>query len=152
MIDRVAISTALFAKLTTGITFNAAVNGRTTWSTSSQRLKLWGKVAPDQQPSIFLAQHRETDDYRHIGTPRRKLEYQAWCYARTDSDSEIGATYVDTMLKAIEDSLAVDDFMKNSCTLGHIVDWCRIEGRILKDPGDIDSQALLLVPIVVQGP
>lgn len=133
------------------MTFAQAINGATTWQTVSNRLRLWGDVAVDQQPAAFLVTHRETDQYGGLGLLRRRLELGVWCYSR--SDSEPGAPQLDTMMESFEAAfLKPDNFSTNSNTLGGLVYWCRIEGRVFKDPGDIDNQTMLIVPIVVEMP
>lgn len=151
MISRVTVFDNLFALLGRA-TFATPIGGATTWLTKGQRLQLWGKVAPSDQPAMFLAQHREQIGNRRIGLTTRQLMFQAWCYARTDDAGLIGGHFVDTMLEAIEVLFVPDDPSKNEFTMNRAVSWCRIEGRVLKDPGDIDSQALLVVPIIVQMP
>ena len=57
------------------------------------------------------------------------------------------------MLEAFEAAfIKPDNFSTNCNTLGGLVYWVRIEGKIFKDPGDIDSQTLLIVPLVVEMP
>lgn len=140
------------AALIQGVTFPAIVNGASTWNSFSQRLRLWGDVPADQQPAAFLVTHREIDEFRNLGVIRRRLELQIWCYARTDDQLAIGQTFLDSMLMGIEASFAPDDPSNNTLTLGGQVYWCRIEGRIFKDPGDIDNQAMMIIPLVVEMP
>ena len=133
------------------MTFSSPIGGRTTWSTVSNRLKLWADVPVDQQPSAFLVTHRELDEYRGLGLLRRRLDLTVWCYCRTDNIQ--GAPLLDTMMEAFEAAFCVpDNPSTNSNTLGGLVYFCRIEGRVFKDPGDIDNQALLIVPILVEMP
>jgi hypothetical protein len=133
------------------MTFGSAINGVTTWNTVSNRLRLWGEVAPDQQPAAFLVTHREMDEYRGLGLLRRRLELGIWCYTR--SDNTPGGPQLDTLMEAFEAAFTKpDDFSTNSNTLGGLVYWCRIEGRVFKDPGDLDFQTLLIVPLVVEMP
>ena len=147
---RNAVMNAVLAKLS-GMVFASPINGATTWLSVSDRLKLWADVAPDQQPAAFLVTHRETDEYRNLGLLRRRLELQVWCYSR--SDNTPGAPQLDTMMEAFEAAFLVpDNFSTNSNTLNGLVYWCRIEGKVFKDPGDLDSQTLLIVPIIVEMP
>ena len=37
-------------------------------------------------------------------------------------------------------------------TLGGLVHHCFIDGKVFKDPGDLDGQALIIVPITVLAP
>lgn len=134
-----------------GMTFSAPINGKTTWALVSNRLKLWADVPPALQPSAFLVTHRETDEYRGLGLLRRRLELGIWCYSR--SDNTPGGPDLDTMMEAFEAAfIQPDNFSTNSNTLGGLVYWCRIEGKVIKDPGDIDKQTLLVVPIIVEMP
>lgn len=134
-----------------GMTFGSAINGQTTWVTVSNRLRLWSDVAPDLQPAAFLLTHRETDEYKGLGLLRRRLELGVWCYSRSDSDP--GGPQLDTMMEAFEAAFNVPDNISTNCnTLGGLVYWCRIEGKVLKDPGDIDNQTLLVVPLVIEMP
>ncbi len=143
---------AIFA-LIGAMTFSAPVNGTTTWATTSQRLALWADVAPEAQPYAALVTHREVDEYRGLGLLRRRLELQVWCYCREDATGAIGQSDLDVLMQAFERTCNVIDNTSTGCnTLGGLVYWCRIEGRVFKLPGDLDNQAMLIVPIVVEMP
>ena len=133
------------------MTFSAPINGVTTWNTVGNRLRLWADVGADQQPAAFLVSHRETDEYRGLGLLRRRLEFGVWCYSR--SDTMPGGPQLDIMMEAFEAAFNLPDNPSTGCnTLGDLVYWCRIEGKVFKDPGDLDNQTLLMVPIVVEMP
>src|SRR5215831_5650765 len=132
--------------------FPAPINGQTTWVSTSERLKLWGDVDPSLQPAAFLVTHRETDEYRGLGLKRRRLDLQVWCYSRTDDPSTMGQTDLDNMMQSFESVFLPDKPGINQNTLGGLVYWCRLEGRVFKDPGDIDNQAMMIVPLVVEIP
>jgi hypothetical protein len=142
------------------MTFVSPVGGARTWLTGPAdtanpvvpaRLRLWADVDPAQQPAAFLVTHRETDEYRGLGLLRRRLELGVWCYVR--SDSSPGGPMLDIIMEAFETAfIKPDNFSTNSNTLGGLVYWVRIEGNVFKDPGDIDSQALLIVPLVCEMP
>lgn len=155
---RAQVMTAVMNAIS-GMTFGSPINGVSAWRTGPQdpvtgepaKLRLWSNVPPDQQPAVFLVTHREMDDYRGLGLLRRRLELGAWCYSR--SDSAPGAPDLDVMMQAFEAAFNVpDNSSSGQFTLGGLVYWCRIEGRVFKDPGDLDSQAMLVVPIVVEMP
>ena len=142
------------------MTFSSTINGTLTWRTgpadpvtptTQAKLRLWADVSADQQPAAFLVTHLEKDEYRGLGLLRRRLELGVWCYSRTDSSP--GATQLDTMMEAFEKAfIKPDNFSTNCNTLGGLVYWLRIEGKIFKDPGDIDSQAFMIVPLVCEMP
>lgn len=161
------MSTATRAQVMTAIlgviqnmAFSAPINGKTTWATGPgdavtptvpAKLRLWADVPPDQQPAVFLVTHKETDEYRNLGLLRRRLELGIWCYTR--SDNSPGGAQLDLLMQAFEAAfIKPDDYSTNSNTLGGLVYWCRIEGKVFKDPGDLDSQTLLIVPLVVEMP
>ena len=87
--SREAIMTALFTLLQ-GARFSRAVNGNTTWVTSSRRMKLWTDVAKSQRPALFLAEHGETPAYnenvslpaRVVGMPIRRAPTRFSAVAR----------------------------------------------------------------------
>lgn len=133
------------------MTFSPNINNAATWRTVSNRLRLWGDVSPDQQPAAFLVSHREMDEYRGLGLVRRRLDLGIWCYTRSDSDP--GGPQLDTLMESFEKAFNVVDDNSTGCnTLGGLVYWCRIEGRVFRDPGDLDNQTLLIVPLIVEMP
>lgn len=134
-----------------GMTFATPVTGKTTWATTGNRLRLWGDVPPDQQPAAFLVTHSEQDEYRGLGLYRRRLDLRVYCYTRSDGGP--GAPDLDTIMESFEAAFnPPDNFSTNSNTLGGLVYFCRIEGKTFKDPGDLDNQTMLVVPIVVEMP
>jgi hypothetical protein len=58
------------------------------------------------------------------------------------------------MVEAVEAALAVDDFAHNTCTLGGLVHYARIEGIVVKETGDTDSNGLggAVIPIKIMPP
>lgn len=147
---RNTVMATILAKIQ-AMTFASTINNVLTWTTVSNRLRLWGDVSPDQQPAAFLVTHKETDVYTGLGLDRRRLELGVWCYTRSDSNP--GANDLDNLMEAFEATFNIVDNFSTGCnTLGGLVYWCRIEGRVFKDPGDLDNQTMLIVPIVVEMP
>lgn len=152
VVDRTAIKNALFAKVSAAV-FPVPIAGATTWRFVTRRLKLWNAIDPSVQPAMCMVQHQE--DYVNTGAgtpPKRYLEMGLWCYARTDSDDILGDDLLDYMMMGLEAALAPDDTPRNELTLGGLVYWARIlrrGGMFIRDPGDIDGQALLILPIQI---
>lgn len=150
--DRNAIKQALLARLQ-GVTFPRAVNGATTWIPQSnpRRLKMFNAIDPSEMPCFFLLQHREEYDSTGAGTPsRRYLDMGAWCYVNTGDPAVVGDELLDAMEEGIENALLPDNPQRNELTLGNLVYWCRImrkDGMFIRDPGDIDGQGILILPI-----
>lgn len=153
-VNRKAIKDALFTRLC-GAVFSSPINEFNTWATTGRRLKLWKNVDPSQQPALFLVQHREIYMVHGPGNLfSRYLDMGAWCYATTgDPTSEepiLGDDLLDIMESAIENVFGIDSPTRGDETLGGLCQWCRIdrsEGTFIRDPGDTDSQALLILPI-----
>jgi hypothetical protein len=149
-INRTAIKNYLL-NLVQNVTFQSPINNFSTWASPvTRRLKLWNNVDSSLQPAAFLVQHREGYQRYGVGLVRRYLDMGIWCYAPTGTDSTLGDDYLDWMETALEEALAPDDPTRNELTLDGLVYWCRImreEGLFIRDPGDIDGQALLVLPI-----
>lgn len=149
-VNRLLIKTRLL-NLALTATFVAPINGYTTWASSSRRLKLWANVDSSLQPALFLVQHRGTR--RAAGTGnliRRWLDMGFWCYAPSGNESVVGDDLLDIMETALESVLVPDDPHTNELTLGGLVYWTRLvqdDGLYIRDPGDIDGQALLVLPV-----
>lgn len=150
---REQIYTALFAKLQAA-TFGIPIGpgAVSTWVTTGRRLKLWGDVDPNLQPAMYMTDHDEHSDQPGRGQPAKRFLYaQVWCYARCDGDL-VGSVIVNTMMDAIDRALTADDKTANVLTLGGLVYRCWNAGKIVKDPGDLDNQALLIIPIEILWP
>ena len=61
------------------------------------------------------------------------------------------ATQSNLILDAIQALFPADD-PDNVQTLGGLVHYARISGKVFKDPGDLDGQALIIVPISILVP
>jgi len=148
--DRQGLKNALFAMAQSAV-FPIPVNGSTTWLTTSRRLKLFNAVDPSVQPAMYMVQHRE--QYQVLGEgrlTRRYLDMGLWCYAPTGDDGIIGDDLLDAMETGLEAALQPDDTSRNELTLGGLCQWARImreDNMFIRDPGDIDGQALLVLPV-----
>ena len=143
------IAVALF-NLISEITFANPIMGQTTWQTASRRLKLWGDVNPTDQPAVYVVEHEEKDEINGRGLPpRRYMNFAIFAYFTLGDDTTIGGTFVNYIVDAIEAALTPNDVPGNIQNLDGLAYWCRIEGKIFKDPGDIDNQGMVIVPVLV---
>ena len=121
------------------------------WKTGpSRRLKLWSDVAAASRPACFLFEGGgETYLRTASGLLRRSLDVKLFAYLDAKDPAAIGATAINAIMDALDDALAPAgaDIAGERTTLGGAAYDCRIEGRPLKDPGDLDGDALLIVPI-----
>jgi hypothetical protein len=118
----------------------------------SRRLLLWSDVPVEDQPALFLVEHKEDFAKEGRGLPRKQI-FKASLIAYFDASDPltVGGTLINNALDAIEAVLATPPGFEAQ-TLGGIVNRCWIEGEIFKVPGDIDGQAMLIVPILILTP
>jgi hypothetical protein len=156
--SREQIFSALFALLGTA-TFASPIAGKTTWGGSARKYVDPAQLPMEQMP--FLSQWEGPNErYERPGNrlvPVRTLACRVNCWARVDSGdpAELGTTYLTLMMEAIEAAMAPDTAgygSPNLLTLGGLVQWCRIEGTVLKFTGDTDQQAMVSVPIRILWP
>ncbi len=121
-------------------------------SPPSRRLKLWSDVPPAMRPCCFLFEGgTESYDDAAGGTPKRKLFPRLFIYVDAHDPAAVGATQINLIMDALDTALAPAgaDLALGRCTLGGTAYRCSIEGKPLKDPGDLDGDGLLLVPITL---
>lgn len=136
---------ALFARM-------QAVPGFTSYS---RRMTFPQKVAPGDMPCLMQWEQPEMAR-GGTSTPDKRI-WEAWIVLAfiNDDPNVAGATIINPMLDAVNDvALAIDDWGKNNCTLGGLVHYARIEGPIIKETGDLDSNGLggAVIPIKIMPP
>jgi hypothetical protein len=152
MVDPEVVSNTLLALLQTA-TFESPIAGATTWQNNGplqRRLRLFSDVAPADQPAMFLVCHDEEEFQQGRGIPARvTLMYSVVAYCRADPGT-VGDTLVSWMLGAIRAALL--PIGQDTQTLGGLVYKCWVRGKVFRDPGDLDDQAMLIVPVEVMLP
>ncbi|MGA9598920.1 MAG: hypothetical protein WBS22_01420 [Methylocystis sp.] len=146
-VAREAVMTALVALLA-GVSFALPVNGQAGFVSVSRRLKLWSDVPKSQRPALFVAEHREQQSYQNEALPAKTTHaVDLFVYIDASDKNTIPAIALNTILDALEAALKPANGARQ--TLGGLVSHCRIEGAVLKDPGDLDGDGLLWVPIKI---
>jgi len=146
-VARETVIAALLAKLQ-AVTFAAPVNGQTSFVSVSRRLKLWGEAPKSQRPALFVTEHREQPVYRSEALPNlTMLSVDLFIYIDASDANTIPAAALNVMLDAIDAALKPQPADNERQTLGGLVSHCRIEGQVLKDPGDLDGDGLLWIPL-----
>lgn len=136
--NREAIYQALYDKL-------ATVPGV---KTKGRKLKHWSDVPTSQQPAIFQAQKGEFGQRQQgLGTVWT-LTVDVYIYTST-TGSAFPASQLNDIIDAIESALQPDNPVRNTNTLGGLVQHCRIEGAIETDEGTLGDQAVAIIPIVI---
>lgn len=149
-LDREAIYSALFA-LASNITWNRG-NGPETFKKTTRRLALFTDVPDIEQPWLGQAEHNEYQT-QQTGFPYKHTLEVSWMIYHKDGEQpgSVPAILTNLIISAVETALEpkVQDigFFERRNTLQGLVHHCFVDGTILKDPGDIDKQALIVVPI-----
>jgi hypothetical protein len=146
---RETVIQALLDKLSASI-FSSPVRGKASFTTFSRRLKHWSDVPRSERPALFLVVHDEDPVYRAENVPAYvKLSGKVFVYLDT---SEVSSTYIpdadiNSVLDAIDAALAPSGEARQ--TLGGLVSHCRVEGTVMRDPGDLDGDGMIVVPITI---
>jgi hypothetical protein len=152
---------ALFALISTG----EGLAGTISWGDpsapqgllyTSRRVKLWDDLPA--QPAVCQAEHDETYQQATRMPFKRKFTASWILYHKAGavSPGSVPTITSNQMLDAVEAlfSPTPDDpgFPDERLTLGGLVHHCWIDGKVFKDPGDIDGQGLVIVPITMLVP
>lgn len=127
------------------------VAGAYAWKTGpARRLKLWSDVSFSWRPACYLFEGGE-DVYAWTETarPKRIIDVKVFIYLNAKASSIVGAALLNEVMDALDVAFVpkgADELLGRN-TLGGAVYQCRIEGKVLKDPGDLDGDALLVVPV-----
>lgn len=119
-----------------------------------RRVKLFSDA--NVQPAIYQAEHEE-EVAQASKMPYKRAFVASWIvYHQVGKDKNaVPAIENNLILDAIEvalDPRPADPGYPKRNTLGGLVHHCYIDGDILKDPGDIDDQAMIVVPITMLVP
>jgi hypothetical protein len=125
--------------------------------TINRRIRLFSDVAAAQQPACFQTEWA-SDEQQVSGMPYKTTLMATWtifqCIAK--DKKALGTVENNLIIGGCRKVLAPqpDDpgFLDKRNTLGGLVHHCFISGRIFKDPGDIDDQGMIVIPIKVLVP
>lgn len=149
-LDREAIYSTLFA-LTANVTWDRG-DGAETFVTRTRRLALFSDVPDAEQPWLGQAEHSEYQT-QQSGMPYKHILEASWMVYHKDGEQPgsvptiLGNLIITALEKVLEPVVQDPGFFERRNTLQGLVYHCFVDGTILKDPGDIDKQALLVVPI-----
>lgn len=144
MIDREAIFQALFD----------LVKDLPGFVTTSRRARLVKDVPAEEQPALFMEEGPgETVQNPGQGVPPKHLLYvDIGFYARLAEDKNVApGSILNPLIDAIEAALAPDEDEEDQ-TLGKLVEYCRVNGKILKNEGLMDGQASVVIPVEILVP
>lgn len=141
--------------LLNGVTFDVNPSGAPNvmgFKTMTRKIVLFSDVPAPEQPWIGQAEHNEQS--RQVsGMPYKREWAASWMvYHKANAQpGNVGAIWNNQIIDALEAALAPkpqdEGYFEERNTLSGLVYHCFIDGEIFKDPGDIDQQALIVVPI-----
>jgi hypothetical protein len=127
----------------------ALVSASPSFVTKSRRLKLWTDVAAAEKPAIF---QYERDDVYANGKqylPIVEMNVDLYIYTAPGLDSGITPiSMLNPLIDAVDAALAPSTVTRRQ-TLGGLVSHVWIDGKIMKDPGDIDGDGIAVIPVKI---
>jgi hypothetical protein len=117
-----------------------------------RRLKLWSDVPLSSRPACFLFEGgQETYSWSESAIAKRSIEVKLFVYLNAKDQTLLGASLVNSVMDALDDAFAISggDLAFGRNTLSGTAYSCRIDGKPVKDPGDLDGDALLVVPVKI---
>lgn len=126
--------------------------GHRRFKTVSRRVQLFSDVAASSQPACFQAEHT-SEESQVTALPYKTTLMANWIiYHCVGKDKKaIPAIENNLIIRGVREALAPKPndpgFLDKRNTLGGLAHHCFISGRIFRDPGDIDDQAMIVVPI-----
>lgn len=120
--------------------------------TISRRVKHFSDVPSDAQPACFQAEHTSAEEQR-TGLPYKTTLEANWIiYQSVGRDRTAIPTIENNLIiggvrRALAPRPNDPGFLDKRNTLGGLVHHCFISGRIFRDPGDLDDQGMIVVPI-----
>lgn len=143
--NREAIYAALLARVWPAFAWKNNLAG-------ARRIKLWGDVLLENRPALFQFEGgNEQYSWSNNAQPKRVIGADLFVYTDAKAQDLIGSTQINTLLDAIEATLQPTgaEIPLGRVTLGGLVYSCRIEGAVFKDPGDLDGDGMIKVPVSI---
>src|SRR5579862_8742709 len=125
----------------------ALVSGSASFNLASRRLKLWNEVAATDKPAIFM--YERDDEYKgaeRYVPPTVTMNVDLFIYIEAGKDQSVAPiTVLNPLIDAVDAALAPSRTTGRQ-TLGGLVSHCYIDGKIMKDPGDLDGDGIAVIP------
>ena len=116
---------------------------------ASRRVRLFDDLPAT--PALCQAEHEEEIEQIAGQPPRRRL-WAAWTVHHATSDPDAAPAITNNLILDALDAQLAPESPDGCCTLGGLVAHAWIEGKVVKDPGDLDGRALMVVPVVMLVP
>ncbi len=138
--NRESIITALFALVSAAAPF----------ATASRRLQLWSSVAAADKPAVFLCERSEIYTHASEAVPATvTLNVDIYIYIDAGKDQSVfPISTLNQLIDAVDLALAPNP-LTGLQTLGGLASHCWIEGKIMKDAGDLDGDGVAIIPLKI---
>jgi hypothetical protein len=136
---RESIMSALFTLVSTSAGYASA----------SRRLKLWGEVGSTDKPALFMYERDDTyaNGKNYLSIVEMNVDLFIYIDAGKDQ-SIVPISTLNPLIDAVDAALATGK-VNGRQTLGGLVSHCWIEGKVMKDPGDLDGDGIAVIPIKI---
>ena len=102
-----------------------------------------------QKPAIFQYERDDTYTNGKNYLPIVEMNVDLYIYTAPGMDSGITPISVlNPLIDAVDAALAPSPVTRRQ-TLGGLVSHCWIDGKIMKDPGDIDGDGIAVIPVKI---
>jgi hypothetical protein len=116
--------------------------------TFGRRFRMWQDVTA--QPALFLRDGDEDLEYPDTILQVQTIRAEVWIYSKAGENPDVApVTALNNLLDAVQAAFAPDDQMRQRFTLGGLVHWCRLAGKVDKDPGDLNGQAIAVADVEI---
>jgi hypothetical protein len=127
----------------------ALVSASSSFVTKSRRLQLWSSLSPAQKPAIFQYEREDTYTNGKQYLPIVEMNADLYIYTAPGMDSGITPISVlNPLIDAVDTALAPNPVTRRQ-TLGGLVSHVWIDGKIMKDPGDLDGDGIAVIPVKI---
>lgn len=127
------------------------------FKTTTRRIKLFSDVPAAEQPWFGQAEHGETIEQKSNTPYKQSWKAQWMVYHKAGDIPGYEPTIwnnliLDALMLAMAPTTDDPGYLDRRNTLSGLVHHCFVSGEVFKDPGDIDNQALLIIPITILVP
>lgn len=150
-VGREAIWTAFFGLFFPSLT----VPGGGPFKIVSRRLRHYDDVLPGSQPALYVLQNHETAEARDRGLPTKwTLRGELFIYARNEPSGldQGGGSVLNPLIDAVETALFPVPAHGNVQSLGGLVSRAFIDGEVEVYEGNLDNQAVAIIPVRIITP
>lgn len=127
----------------------ALVSSSAAFASSSRRIKLWGDTPSSDKPALFM--YEREDMYTNGKNYLQIVEMNVDLFIYIDAGKDLSATPIsvlNNLIDAIEAALKPNPLTQRQ-TLGGLVSHCYIDGKIMKEPGDLDGDGIAVIPVKI---